>query len=238
MYGLLILALPRSPYVHMSAMTADRFTELLPQLQKELDADIFPNVCFQGAFNVSNTRTVTQLFIPCSGLVAARELGYEQIRNILANPEKEVQHVTNIGDWLGIPGKVMFDNADGSVDEVVVTDMYKYLVHERRERSVFRFSPIDLSITDTEPLPTHLYPRDHFYDQVYLDKDGERAFLSYGSCGEEGCVIEPREEKPVQVYGVTYSSLDEVARCYNLPEQYVKERVESDSLEWLEWSYL
>ncbi|AUG87026.1 hypothetical protein MORTIMER_278 [Erwinia phage vB_EamM_Mortimer] len=235
MYGLLILALPRSPYVHMSAMTADRFTELLPQLQKELDADIFPNVCFQGAFNVSNTRTVTPLFIPCNGLVSARELGYEQIRNILANPEKEIQHLTNIGDWLGRPGRLMFGDDDQGV---LVTDMYKWLLQAGKVRLSFRFQPIYLADVAGEVIPTHTYPRDHFYDQVYLDKDGERAFLSYGSCGEEGCVIEPREEKPVQVYGVTYSSLDEVARCYNLPEQYVKERVESDSLEWLEWSYL
>lgn len=238
MYGLLILALPQSPYAHFSAMTEERFAELLPQFQKDLEADIFPNVCFQGAFNVSNTRTISPLFIPCNGLVAAQELARDQIRNLIANPEREIQHITNIGDWLGVPGKVMFsDNDDG----VIVTDMYKYLVHEGKVRLPFRFCPVDLSIIDETPIPSHLYPRDNFYDQVYRDQGGKRTFLKYEPRTDGSRDTTHGEDhhaaKAVLVNGLTYPTLTSAAIAYNLPEGTVFNRLNSEADKWVNWQY-
>lgn len=206
---------------------------------KELQAGIFPNAIFQQAFNESTSKQVNEKIITGDDEGTVYHAGHGLIAELLANPNKDVRVISNIGDWIGRQGYIRV----AGEEQLAVSDVYKYMVMEKLFDKVVGvlITEVDYFEEPQKIIASHLIARDAFYDQAYVDKNGIRSFLRY----------EPRTDKSrestlganhhaasaVKVDGYEYPTIDAAAFAFNLPANVVFNRVNSGKTEWMSWQY-
>lgn len=236
---LLILTVAGTDLKHMTVHEEQGFSKRKLDMVNDIKAGIFPNAIFQQAYLDSENRHIEEIVISHPDINEVWRNGFALIEEVLEAENRDARVFTNLGDWIGIPAKLFLP--DGK--SVIVTDAYKYLAMENLFNAKISVNWMDADEALKQPgvVMSHLTARDAFYDQTYMDKNGQRTFLRY----------EPRTDKsrestlgehhhaatPVIVNGLEYPTIDAAALAYNLPGSTVFNRVNSGGDKWINWCY-
>jgi len=227
--------------VHPDAAVADTQVALI----NEVRAGVFPNAVFQETYNQSERQEVDVLIITPELMLKtddhsptdyadychnqARTMAHALIAESAMQPNRSVQEFSNVGDWLGYPGVFSIDKVP-----VYVTDIYKYMVKENKLKQHVLYSfESPTSILEDRGIMTHLLPRDAYYDQAYRDINGKRVFFGYVKAGDDN----PVGTFAIMVEGLPYPSVDAAALSYNIPVEWVYDRLDSTDPLWRGWIY-
>lgn len=230
MHHLLILTVAGTDVQYMKTFPADSIEAHQDRLIKEAQANIFPNAPFQKAYNDSQSQQIDAQVITNNAENTGVAAGYAVIDKLLSTNNQDIRKITNIGDWTSMPGVVSHN--DGPA--VTVTDVYKYIIMQdlfAAPLTVLWKVADSLEPTYQDVVQSHLLARDEHYDQVYRDSNNLRHFFGYVRVGED----DPVGHVQVKVNGLLYPSIDAAALAYNLPIEWVYERL--DNPKWEGWSY-
>lgn len=245
MYSLLILSVADTNVKHLSIHDNTTLADDQSHLINEVRAGIFPNSVFQDAYNKSERQDVSVIVISPELMVQtaahspddykaychteARRAGHALVAESAKTPNHSIQEFSNVGDWLGHPGVFSIDS-----NPVQVTDIYKYMVKEGLlQRDVLYSFESPTSILEDRGVMSHLLPRDAYYDQAYRDVNGKRVFFGYVKAGDDN----PVGTFPIVVEGLPYPSIDAAALAYNIPVEWVYDRLDSTEARWHNWIY-
>lgn len=236
---LLILTVAGTDLKHMTVHEEKGFSTRKLAMVNDTKAGIFPNAIFQQAYLDSDNRHIEEIVISHHDINEVWRNGFALIEEVLEAENRDARVFTNLGDWIGIPAKLFLP--DGK--SVIVTDAYKYLAMENLFNAKISVNWMDADEALKQPgvVMSHLTARDAFYDQTYVDKNGQRTFLRY----------EPRTDKsrestlganhhaatPVIVNGLEYPTIDAAALAHNLPAHVVYNRLNSASSNKSNWAY-
>lgn len=228
MYQLLILTVAGTTTQYMRSFPADSIEAHQDRLIKEAQANIFPNAPFQKAYNDSQSQQIDAQLITGEGSITGVISGYTIVDKLLSTAGQDIRTLTNIGDWAIMPGIV----TRGTEPAVAVTDVYKYIAMQDMftDALTVQWLPTD-AVALNEAVQSHLLARDEYYDQVYRDSNNLRHFFGYVRVGED----DPIGHVRVVINGLIYPSIDAAALAYNLPIEWVYERL--DDAKWEQWVY-
>lgn len=237
---LLMLEVAGTGIEHFTLHDDEQLTAFKSRYLKELQAGIFPNAIFQQAFNESSSKQVNEKIITGDCESVVYHAGHRIIDEILANPNKDIRLISNIGDWLGKPGFMVLPDQR----KIAVTDVYKYIITENLFTAplVVSCTEVDYFVGKEDIIISHLIARDAFYDQAYVDKNGVRSFLRYeprtDKTRESTLGVNHHAAAAVRVEHNEYPTIDAAAFALNLPVSVVFNRVNSGKTEWIGWCYI
>jgi len=231
MNHLLILKIAGTDLKHMTVHEENSLAPHKATVLSEIKAGVFPNAIFQQAYLDSDSKHIDEIIISHPGINDVWRSGFSLIEEALGQPNRDAREFSNLGDWIGKPASLMLP--DGNA--VVVTDAYKYLAMEGLFSAPVFFNWLDANTVLQQPgaVMSHLTARDAYYDQACRVLNGKRVFFGYVKAGDDN----PVGNFAVTVDGLPYPSVEAVALAYNIPVEWVYDRLDSTDEQWRNWTY-
>lgn len=244
MIYLLVLSVSGTDVKHLTIHGEQGLGSTKLRFIHEIKSGVFPNLYFQNTFNESVSKNIDDLILGFPTEADAYRAGYASIAEQLCSPNAcdNITKISNIGDWLDVPGLVSVDKGDS----IATTSIYKLIRGLVTPGFSYTFWPRDMFYvymrSDKDDIhETHLLPRDDHFNREYRDMNGVRVFMKY----------EPRTDKSrdstlgenhhaataVIINGLEYPTIDAAGLAFNLPGGVVLNRLTNGKGEWSQWRY-